>query len=362
MKALWVLVLVLALDVFMGRAGAQSATSTNFPVTGPAQSGMGVPSMVATNSSFGNAFQNTNGAQPAPAATNFFPTSPSQNGTGVPSTVATNQFFGSAFQRTNSAQTATATNSFPSAPSQSGTGPQTIATNPFFASAPQVGVEPTTTTTNFLFASSAKSWVGQGQSLFAAATNGYEVRLYQVSPNILDFNISPTNSGSTNWSLEFSCTNDVFTVGTYSNAVNAGGSPARLIFGGMGRGDNTSGGFFNVLEATYSSNQLASFAADFVQYDNSDTNSWNEGSIRFNSAIPDTVNLLSAPVAISFQNKNAVVTWSTNLVGFQLEYATNVPSRRWFTNNTVPIIIDGQYTVTNAISGGARLFRLMRPL
>lgn len=218
--------------------------------------------------------------------------------------------------------------------------------------------------TNFLFASSAQSWIGQGQSLFAAPTNGYNVHLTQISPNILQFNITATNSVATNWLLEFSTTNDFFTVGAYSNAVNAGGSPTRLQFGGMGRGNNTSDGFFNVLDATYSSNQIVSFAADFVQYDNNDTNSWNEGSIRYNSTIPDTVNLFTAPIAISFQRGNAVLTWSTNLVGFQLEYATNLPAGTWFTNDSVPALVDGQFavTITNEVSAGTLLYRLMKPL
>ena len=219
-------------------------------------------------------------------------------------------------------------------------------------------------TTNFLFVSSIQSWVGQGQSLFATPTNGYNVSLYQISPNILQFSITSTDSVATNWSLEFSCTNDAFTIGIYSNAMIAGGSPARLVFGGMGRGDNTAEGFFDVREATYSSNQLVSFAADFVQYDNNDTNAWNEGSIRYNSTIPDSVNMFSAPIALSREKGNAVLTWSTNLVGFQLEYATNVPARIWFTNDSVPAIVDGQYsvTVTNGLSAGTRLYRLMKPL
>jgi hypothetical protein len=71
---------------------------------------------------------------------------------------------------------------------------------------------------------------------------------------------------------------------------------------------------------------------------------------------------LMAPVAISFKKGNAVLTWSTNLAGFQLEYATNLPPEIWFTNDSVPAIVDGQYTVTNAISGGPHLYRLMKPL
>jgi hypothetical protein len=329
MKTSWVLVLALALGISAARAQTTTSSSTNFPFATSPQGVMGAPSMPTptTNTSFANAPQTVMGAPPMPAP-------------------ATNGSFAS--------------------PAQSNIGSQISATTNFTAAPPQsgAGAESTTTNANFLFVSSAQSWVGQGQHLFAASTNGYNINLVQIAPNTLQFNISPTDSVDTNWLLEFSCTNDAFTVGTYSNVMNAGGSPARLVFGGMGRGDNASVGFFNVLEATYSSNQIVSFAADFVQYDNDDTNAWNEGSIRYNSTVPDTVNLFSAPLAISAQKGNAVLTWSTNLVGFQLEYATNAPARLWFTNNSVPAIVGSQYTVivTNGVSAGTHLYRLMKPL
>jgi hypothetical protein len=310
---------------------------------------LGAPSLAPTNSSFENAFVRTNNLTPQAIITNPLPAIPPQTQLGVPSIAAT------------------PTNSF----SANLTNPLQGATM-LQASQSVVGAQ--LTITNFLFASSAQSFIGQGQSLYASPTNGYNVALTQFAPNSLQFNISPTNSAGTNWILEFSDTNDFFGVGVYSNAVSAGQVPTRLLFSGMASGYNTSDGSFKVLEATYSSNQLVSFAADFIQYDNNDTNSWNEGSIRFNSTIPDSVDLLLAPVAISFQNGNAVLTWSTNLVGFQLQYATNLPAGTWFTNNSVPAIVDGHYavTVTNRVSAetgtgaetgaGLHIFRLMKPL
>jgi hypothetical protein len=376
------LVLILGLGIFATEAGAQT-TSTNFLSTTPTQGVMGAPPTPATNPFFANAFQSGTGVQTS-TITNVPLGIPSQNPLGAPSIVETNPYFGSAFQSRTGVQTSAATNFSLGIPSQTSTGiPSTTGTNPVFGTPFQSNVGVSTsittnpvsgggtqngivgarsTTTNFLFASSAQSWVGQGQGVFATPTNGYNVRLAQVSPDILQFSISSTSSASTNWLLEFDCTNDFFTVGIYSNAVNAGGNPARLVFGGMGRGDNASDGAFKVLEAGYSNNQIVSFAADFVQFDNDDSNSWNEGSIRYNSTIPDTANLLMAPVAISFEKSNTVVTWSTNLTDFQLEYATNIPANTWFTNNSVPAIVDGQYTVTNDISAGTRLYRLMKRL
>jgi hypothetical protein len=327
--------LILASGILSARADAQitqPATTTNVP--------LGIP----------------------PVRNPINPTIQQSNNpiSGVPSIIETNPFFGSAFQSKIGSQVATTTNFFTSIP------PQSITTNPFSASAGQseIGGQSTKTITNFLFTSSPQSWVGQGRGVFAAPTNGYNISLVQIAPDILQFSVTATNSNATNWLLEFSTTNDFFAAGAYSNAVNAGGSPARLLFGGMGRGDNTSDGAFNVLEATYSNNQIVSFAADFIQLDNDDANSWNEGSIRYNSTIPDSVNLFMAPVAISVQKGNTILTWSTNLAGFQLEYATNLPASSWFTNNSVPAIVGGQYmvTVTNGVSAGTHLYRLAKPL
>jgi hypothetical protein len=359
----WVLVLILALGILAVGAGAQttSSTTTNFPSANPPLQGpnnptAGAPLTTATNpastlqpfnaSTFQGVPQTRTGVQTT-GMTNVSLGIPSQTTLGAPSIIEANPTAGSSFQSRSGGQAATTSNAASTLlPRQS----EATAGQPSNAS-------------TFLFASSAQSLIGQGQGVLAAATNGYNVSLFQISPNSLRFNISAANSVAiTNWLLEFSTTNDFFTAGIYSNAVNAGGGPTRLVFSGMGRSDNNSAGAFKVLEATYSSNQIVSFAADFVQFDNYDTNSWNEGSIRYNSTIPDTVRLLMAPVAISFKKGNAVLTWSTNLAGFQLEYATNLPPEIWFTNDSVPAIVDGQYTVTNAISGGPHLYRLMKPL
>lgn len=374
-------------NAFHNNIGSQIATTTNFTFAGIPQTRLAAPSVIPTNPFFANTFHTNVGSQVA-APTNFASAGVPQTNLGVPSTpstasFATNLTFGNSSNA--GSQTGTPTNFFPPITGPSGGGPFTTTTNPFFAPTnPLAATNPFVGTltnpgsagagrgligaqagmTNFLFVSSTQSSIGQGRSLFSASTNGLNVRLTQNSSNSLQFSISTTNRGATNWLLEFSTTNDFFTPGIYSNAVLAGGSPASLMFGGMGRGDTTSDGAFKVLEATYSSNQIVSFAADFIQFDNGDTNSWNEGSIRYNSTIPETRSILMAPVAVSFQKGITVLTWSTNLVGFKLEYSTNLSANMWFTNSSVPKIVDGQYTVTNGISAGtgARLYRLVKAL
>jgi uncharacterized repeat protein (TIGR03803 family) len=58
---------------------------------------------------------------------------------------------------------------------------------------------------------------------------------------------------------------------------------------------------------------------------------------------------------------NVMLTWPTNATGFTLEFATNLVSPAvWKTNATAPVVIGGQNTVTNPISGYQQFFRLMQ--
>ena len=84
--------------------------------------------------------------------------------------------------------------------------------------------------------------------------------------------------------------------GLYTNATRYPfelSDAAGLSLFGDGRGDNTSTGYFDILEIAYSGNQLMSLAADFVQYDEFNPQSISSGSIRFNSNIP--INTSAAP-------------------------------------------------------------------
>ena len=61
--------------------------------------------------------------------------------------------------------------------------------------------------------------------------------------------------------------------------------------------------------------------------------------------------------------ENVVLSWPTNYAGFDytgftLQSAANLVSPIWTTNLAPPVIVNGQYTVTNAISGSQQFFRL----
>ena len=60
----------------------------------------------------------------------------------------------------------------------------------------------------------------------------------------------------------------------------------------------------------------------------------------------------------SGSEKNLVFTWPTNATGFNLQSTTNLASPVWTTNPVAPVVINGQFTVTNPISGTQQFFRL----
>ncbi len=58
---------------------------------------------------------------------------------------------------------------------------------------------------------------------------------------------------------------------------------------------------------------------------------------------------------------NVVLTWPTNVAGFNLEFATNLASPVfWNTNSSGPVVIGGQNVVTNPMTGSQMFFRLQQ--
>jgi uncharacterized repeat protein (TIGR03803 family) len=71
----------------------------------------------------------------------------------------------------------------------------------------------------------------------------------------------------------------------------------------------------------------------------------------FSIFIPPQLTILpSAP--------NVILTWSTNYPRFTLQSTTNLLSPAWTTNSPAPVVVNGQNTVTNPISGAHQFFRL----
>lgn len=56
---------------------------------------------------------------------------------------------------------------------------------------------------------------------------------------------------------------------------------------------------------------------------------------------------------------NVILMWPTNASGFALQSTTNLGSAVvWSTNSAAPVLVNGQYAVTNPVSGSQRFFRL----
>lgn len=72
------------------------------------------------------------------------------------------------------------------------------------------------------------------------------------------------------------------------------------------------------------------------------------------SVIPEPPRLTIVP-----GGANVVLTWPTNVIGFTLQSSTNLGSSAvWTTNSPEPVVVNGQNTVTNPISGIRVFFRL----
>jgi hypothetical protein len=60
---------------------------------------------------------------------------------------------------------------------------------------------------------------------------------------------------------------------------------------------------------------------------------------------------------------NVILAWPTNYAGFTLQSTTNlVSSAVWTTNSPAPVVVNGQNTVTNPISGTQQFYRLSQAL
>ena len=68
----------------------------------------------------------------------------------------------------------------------------------------------------------------------------------------------------------------------------------------------------------------------------------------------------SAPqLTIIRSGANVLLTWPTNATGFTLKSTTNLVSSTVWTNvSPAPVVVNGQNTVTNPISGARQFYRL----
>ena len=63
-------------------------------------------------------------------------------------------------------------------------------------------------------------------------------------------------------------------------------------------------------------------------------------------------------LALALAGTNVVLTWPANSVAFNLQSAANLTSTNWSIVSPPPVLINGQNTVTNPISGAQMFYRL----
>lgn len=80
-----------------------------------------------------------------------------------------------------------------------------------------------------------------------------------------------------------------------------------------------------------------------------------------------SISLPESPPQLSVitSGPNLILAWRTDHAGYDyygyyLQSTTNLASPAWITNLPAPVVINGQYTVTNAISGNQQFFRLRK--
>jgi uncharacterized repeat protein (TIGR03803 family) len=80
----------------------------------------------------------------------------------------------------------------------------------------------------------------------------------------------------------------------------------------------------------------------------------NNNGVVFSLTLPVVPHL-----SISRPGINVILMWPTNAVGFTLQSTTNLGAAAvWTTNSPAPVVVNGQNTVTNPISGSKQFFRL----
>ncbi|HOX09464.1 MAG TPA: hypothetical protein PLA52_02340 [Candidatus Omnitrophota bacterium] len=150
--------------------------------------------------------------------------------------------------------------------------------------------------TVFYYTSSPESWVGQGESATVTPNDGFAFIVERnycngVSFHINNFTPIPDINNMISWHLNFAAPyNVVLQPGQYENAIHFTYQYSEypgLAFYGKGRANGSISGYFNVYEAVYGDNdEVISFAADFMQYDEGVEDAWSMGGIRYNSDYP----------------------------------------------------------------------------
>ena len=67
------------------------------------------------------------------------------------------------------------------------------------------------------------------------------------------------------------------------------------------------------------------------------------------------------PLQTRHLGNQLILSWPTNAVGFTLQFTLNLtPPATWIDATNTPVLLGGQWTVTNTVSGSGRFYRLTK--
>jgi hypothetical protein len=159
--------------------------------------------------------------------------------------------------------------------------------------------------TGLFYTSAPHSWIGGGQTVTALPTDGFTFDITSgparaiLGDSATDYLTIGIKNYSTAlpwylepwWNVSFAMPmGQTLAAGTYAGVTEFPFQPtnaAGLRFEGNGRADDQITGGFQILEIDFDgAGQVDSFAADFLQNDETHSDWWNVGSIRYNSDAP----------------------------------------------------------------------------
>ena len=65
-------------------------------------------------------------------------------------------------------------------------------------------------------------------------------------------------------------------------------------------------------------------------------------------------------LAVLVQGQQVILSWPFNAADFILESATRLAPPNWSTNETPPVLVNGQFVLTNGLDDPIKFFRLKK--
>jgi uncharacterized repeat protein (TIGR03803 family) len=121
---------------------------------------------------------------------------------------------------------------------------------------------------------------------------------------------------------------------------------------------NTDGTGFNVLHSFSGSDGSTPRGGLLLSGNTLFGTTYSGGSSGYGTIFSISLPGIPPQLTITPAGANVVLSWPASATGFNLQSTTNLSSPVWTTNLPAVVVVNGQYTVTNPISGAQQFFRL----